>query len=78
MQNLDQQINSHQNTKCLEQQFYACQENFTPALLVMRETFRRSGVTYMLAQYICKYLTYFESCLNNTPETVGYSVVITT
>ena len=42
MQNLDQQINLQQNTECLEQQFYASPENFTPALLVMLETFRRS------------------------------------
>ena len=42
MQHLDQQINSQENTKCLEQQFYASPENFTPALLVMLETFRRS------------------------------------
>ena len=45
MQNLDQQINSQQNNECLEQQFYANPENFTPALLVMLETFRRSGCT---------------------------------
>ena len=42
MQSLDQQINSQKNTECLEQQFYASPENFTPELLVMLETLRRS------------------------------------
>ena len=41
-QNLDQKFNQRQNTVCLEQQIYASQENFTPTLLVMLETFRRS------------------------------------
>ena len=47
MQNLDQPINSQQNTECLEQQFYASPENFTPALLVMLETFRRSVTSHI-------------------------------
>ena len=47
MQNLDQQINSQQNTEGLEQQFYASPENFTPALLVMLETFRRSVTSHI-------------------------------
>ena len=42
-QNLDQKVNQQQNTVCLEQQIYASQENLTPTLLVMLETFRRSG-----------------------------------
>ena len=37
---MDQKVNQQQNTKSLEQQNYARQENFTPALL---ESFRRSG-----------------------------------
>ena len=44
MQNLDQKVNQRQNTVCLEQQIYASSENFTPTLLVMLETFRRSGL----------------------------------
>ena len=40
--NLDQKVNRQQNTVCLEQQIYASPENFTPTLLVMLETFRRS------------------------------------
>ena len=35
--------NLQQNTVCLEQQIYASQENFTHLLVVMVETFRRSG-----------------------------------
>ena len=38
-------INHRQNTVCLEQQIYASPENLTPTLLVMLETFRRSGLT---------------------------------
>ena len=34
---------SAKNTVWLEQQIYASPENFTPTLLVMLETFRRSG-----------------------------------
>ena len=40
---MDQKVNQQQNTVCLEQQIYAGPENFTPTLLVMLETFRRSG-----------------------------------
>ena len=42
LQNLDQKVNQLQNTVCLQQQIYASPENFTPTLLVMLETFRRS------------------------------------
>ena len=41
-QNLDQKINQQQNTACSEHQIYASPENFTPTMLVMLETFRRS------------------------------------
>ena len=41
--NLDQKVNQQKNTVCLEHQIYASPENFTPALLVILETFRRSG-----------------------------------
>ena len=37
-----QKQNVQQNTICLEQQYYASQESFTPPLVVMVETFRRS------------------------------------
>ena len=43
-QNSDQKVNQRQNTVCLEQQIYASPENFTPTLLEVLETFRRSGV----------------------------------
>ena len=43
MRNLDQKIYQRQNTVCLEQQIYTSPENFTPTLLVMLETFRRSA-----------------------------------
>ena len=43
MQNVDQKVNQRQNTICLEQHIYASPENFIPMLLVMLETFRRSG-----------------------------------
>ena len=45
MLNLDQKVNQQWNTVCLEQQIYASPENFTPTLLVMLETFSRSGKT---------------------------------
>ena len=45
MQNLDQKVNQRQNTVCLEQQIYASLKNFTPTLLLMLETFRRSADT---------------------------------
>mgnify|MGYP006908683105 CR=1 FL=1 len=38
-----QKVNQRQNTVFLEQQIYTSPENFTPTLLVMLETFRRSG-----------------------------------
>ena len=44
-QNLDQKVNQPENTVCLEQQIYASTENFTPTLLVVLETFRRSAHT---------------------------------
>ena len=47
-QNLDQKFNQRQNTVCLEQQIYASLENFTPTLLVMLETFRRSVPGHLL------------------------------
>ena len=40
---MDQKVNQRQNTVVLEQQIYASPENFTPTLLVLLETFRRSG-----------------------------------
>ena len=40
---MDQKVNQLQNTVCLEQQMYASSENFTPTLLVILETFRRSA-----------------------------------
>ena len=40
--NLHQKVNQRQNTVCLEQQIYASPKNFTPTLLVMLETFKRS------------------------------------
>ena len=43
-QTLDQKVNQRQNTVCLEQQIYASPENFTPTLLVVLETFRRSAI----------------------------------
>ena len=43
--NLDQKVNPQQNTVCLEQKQYASPDNFTPALLVMLDTFRRSVST---------------------------------
>ena len=45
---LDQKVNEQQNTVCLEQQIYASPENFTPAMLVMLETFRRSETKQIL------------------------------
>ena len=42
MHNLDKKVNPQQSTVCLEQQICASQENFTPSMLVMLETFRRS------------------------------------
>ena len=42
-QNLDQKVNPQQNTVCLEQTNYASPKKFTPALLVMLETLRRSA-----------------------------------
>ena len=39
---LDKKVNQRPNTVCLEQQIYASPENFTPTLLVMLDTFRRS------------------------------------
>ena len=42
-QNLDHQVKQQQKTVCLEQQIYASPENFTPTLLVMLETCRRSA-----------------------------------
>ena len=47
-QSLDQKVNQQQNTVCLEQQIYASPGNFTPMLLVMLETFRRSGESVKL------------------------------
>ena len=47
MQNVDQQVNQQQNTVYLEQQIYASPKNFTPTLLVMLETFRRSEQEWM-------------------------------
>ena len=44
MQNLDQKVNVLKNTVCSEQRIYTSQKNFTPTLLVMLETFRRSAV----------------------------------
>ena len=41
--NMDQKVNQRQNTVGLEQQIYASPDNFTPTLLVMLETFRRSA-----------------------------------
>ena len=46
-QNLDQKVNPWQNTIVFVQKNYASPENFTPALLVMLETFRRSGVVFL-------------------------------
>ena len=43
VQILDQKVNQRQNTVCLKQQIYASPEHFTPKLLVMLETFRRSA-----------------------------------
>ena len=40
-----QKVNPRQNTVCIEQQIYASPENFTPVLLPMLKTFRRSGLT---------------------------------
>ena len=42
-ENLDQKVNQQQNTVHLEQQIFASPENFTLTLLVILETFRRSG-----------------------------------
>ena len=42
---MDQQVNPRQDTICLDQQIYSSPENFTPALLLMLETFRRSAPT---------------------------------
>ena len=39
---LDQKVNQRKNTDSLEQQIYASSENFTPTMLVMLKTFRRS------------------------------------
>ena len=44
MQNLNQKVNQQQNTVILEQQIYTSPQNFTPTLLVMLETFRRSAL----------------------------------
>jgi hypothetical protein len=49
-QNLDQKDNQRQHTVCLEQQIIASPKNFTPTLLVMLETFRRSA--YEVALWI--------------------------
>ena len=38
------QQNLQQNTVCLEQQIYASQDKFTQPMVVMVETFRRSGI----------------------------------
>ena len=43
MQTFNQEVNQRQNTTHLEQQIYSSPENFTPTLLVMLETFKRSG-----------------------------------
>ena len=51
-------VNPQHTIVCLEQKIYANPENFTPALLVTLETFRRSGYkivrkkTLVLASYI--------------------------
>ena len=50
--NLDQKVDQRQNTVCLEQQIYASPENFTPTLLVMLETFRRSAINNQLFSFI--------------------------
>ena len=53
---MDQQVNQRQNTLCVDQQIKTSPENFSPTLLVMLETFRRSasclskpGHNYLLA-----------------------------
>ena len=46
MQKIDQKANQRQNSICLEQQIYASPENFTPTLLVVLETFRRSDLQW--------------------------------
>ena len=45
-------INQRQNTVCLEQHIYASPGNFTPLLLVMLETFRRSGLHRLIGEQI--------------------------
>ena len=52
-QNLDHKINQPQNTVCLEQKNYAIPENLTPTLLVMLETFRRSGRPRWVIRNVC-------------------------
>ena len=46
-------VNQWQNTVCLEQHIYAIPDNFTPTLMVMLETFRRSGFM-LIKQYKLK------------------------
>ena len=40
--NWTKKVNQRENTVCLKHRIYASPENFTPMLLVMLETFRRS------------------------------------
>ena len=45
----DHKRNIRQNIVCLDQQINASQEKFTQSLVVMVETFRRSGIIYLCA-----------------------------
>ena len=48
---MQQKKSLQQNTVSLEQQMYASQENFTQPLVVMVETFRRSGAPPILRNF---------------------------
>ena len=67
MQNLDQKVNQQQNPICLEQQLHASPQNSTPKLLVMLETFRRSGHTVNFSQTLAvSFLGHFKEMSRTT------------
>ena len=71
LQKLDQKVNKLQNTVCLQQQIYASPENFTPTLLVMLVTFRRSALSvFFLTNMSVLTLTYLKGFFFDKSEEV--------
>ena len=74
MQNVYLKVNPQQNTVCLEQQIYANTKNYTPALLVMLETFRSTAP--LLLMYLKQIIEWWDFKLNNNIPAVPRGTIV--